>query len=33
VRESDAAHGYVHTCVAYPLSDLRLRVQPGISLL
>ena len=33
VREADAAQGYVHTCVAYPLSDVTLRVHPGSSLL
>ena len=33
VREADAAHGYIHTCVAYPLSDVTLRVHPGGSLL
>jgi len=26
VRESDALHGYVHACVAYPLEDLKLRI-------
>jgi len=33
VREADAASGYIHTCVAYPLSDLTLRVHPGACLL
>lgn len=26
VRESDMAHGYIHPCVTYPLSDLAIRV-------
>jgi len=26
IRESDRGHGYVHACVAYPLSDLRVRL-------
>ncbi|MFH2008100.1 MAG: FAD-binding oxidoreductase [bacterium] len=26
VRESDARYGYVHACVAYPISDLKIRL-------
>ena len=26
LRESDRQHGYVHSCVAYPLEDLRIRL-------
>ena len=26
VRESDLDHGYIHTCVAYPLTDLELQI-------
>lgn len=26
VRESDRAHGYLHSCVTYPLSDLKIRL-------
>jgi len=33
VREADAAHGYIHACVAYPISDLTLRLHPGSTLL
>jgi ferredoxin-NADP reductase len=26
LRESDREHGYIHACVSYPLSDLRIRI-------
>ena len=26
LRESDRQHGYIHTCVAYPLENLRIRL-------
>jgi ferredoxin-NADP reductase len=26
LRESDRQHGYIHTCVSYPLEDLRIRI-------
>ena len=26
VRESDLEHGYIHACVAYPLTDLELKI-------
>ena len=26
LRESDREHGYIHACVSYPLSDLRVRI-------
>jgi ferredoxin-NADP reductase len=26
VRESDREHGYIHTCVSYPLEDLQIRL-------
>lgn len=28
IRESDKVHGYIHACVAYPLTDLELQI-PG----
>lgn len=33
VREADASHGYIHACVAYPVSDLTVRLHPGSTLL
>jgi ferredoxin len=26
LRESDRQHGYIHTCVSYPLEDLRIQI-------
>jgi len=26
IRESDRQHGYIHTCVSYPLEDLQIRL-------